>query len=189
VQVELRHALEPWPAMGEEGVAGGTVRFVDSSLERVEVRARGLVPERHRVIVNGVVLPMQPAAEAGSAVAGVRFRAWCPPHSLHPHLGVHHPLRLDVVDLWAQRSLGGCAYHVWHPEGRAFEAPPLTRFEASARRAARFTREGPAPWPVRARAIAPHPDQPCTLDLRRTDLDRPLPWPGDWTGPYGEELA
>ena len=189
VTLEIRNALEPWHVLGEEVVAAGTARYVDSSLERVEVRARGLVPDRHRVVVNGVLLPMQPATPAGVAVAGVRFRAWCPPHSLQPHLGIHHPLRFDVVDLWTQRSLGACAYHVWHPEGRGYEAPPLTRFEASARRAARFTREGPAPWPVRARAIPPHPDQPCTLDLRRTHLDRALPWPGDWTGPYGEELT
>jgi uncharacterized protein (DUF2126 family) len=105
----------------------------------------------------------------------VRFRAWAPPHSLHAHLGIHHPVRLDVVDTWAKRSLGGCAYHVWHPEGRSYDAPPLTRFEASARRAQRFTLDGPSPWPVVPRAAAAHGDAPWTLDLRRLPIDRPMP--------------
>jgi len=102
----------------------------------------------------------------------VRFRAWAPPHSLHPHLGIHHPLRIDVVDLWMRRSLGACAYHVWHPEGRAFDSPPLTRFEASARRAQRFTLEGPLPWPVTGKPASAPSDTPWTLDLRRLPGDR-----------------
>jgi uncharacterized protein (DUF2126 family) len=116
-------------------------------------------------------------------VGGVRFRAWCPPHALHPHLGIHHPLRIDVVDTWAQRGVAGAAYHVWHPEGRAFDAPPLTRVEADARRSRRFTREGPSPWPLRARPVAPHPEQPYTLDLRRIDAGTPMPGPDDWNTP------
>jgi uncharacterized protein (DUF2126 family) len=98
---------------------------------------------------------------------------------LHPHIGIHHPIRLDVVDLWGKRSIGGCAYHVWHPEGRAYDAEPLTRFEASARRAQRFTIEGPSPWPVAPQPATPHPDAPCTLDLRRYPIDRPPPAPED----------
>jgi uncharacterized protein (DUF2126 family) len=110
-------------------------------------------------------------------VAGVRFRAWAPPHSLHAHIGIHHPICIDLVDTWARRSLGGCAYHVWHPEGRAFDAPPLTRFEAAARRAQRFTVDGPAPWPVVPAPVPPHGDAPWTLDLRRLPIDRPMPRP------------
>jgi uncharacterized protein (DUF2126 family) len=131
------------------------------------------VPERHVVLVNGHRLPLHPTATAGELVAGVRFRAWAPPHSLHAHLGIHHPIRLDVVDTWGKRSLGGCAYHVIHPEGRGFIAPPLTRFEAAARRAQRFTVDGPAPWPVVPLPTAAHPDGPTTLDLRRLAIDRP----------------
>jgi uncharacterized protein (DUF2126 family) len=177
VTVEVRNAIEPWHVLGEEMTGTGTSRFVDSSLERLEVRATGLVPERHAILVNGHLLPMHRTRRADTAVAGVRFRAWAPPHSLHAHIGIHHPIRIDVVDTWGQRSLGGCAYHVWHPEGRAFDAPPLTRFEASARRAQRFTVDGPTPWPVVPAPARPHGDAPWTLDLRRLPIDRPMPRP------------
>jgi uncharacterized protein (DUF2126 family)/transglutaminase-like putative cysteine protease len=175
VLLEVRNALEPWNVLGEEPSAGGTSRYVDSSVERIEVRAEGLVPGRHEVLVNGHRLPLKATGRAGEGAAGVRFRAWAPPHSLHPHLGVHHPIRLDVVDLWASRSLGACSYHVWHPEGRSYDTPPLTRFEATARRAQRFTVDGPRPWPVLPRASATSDDTPWTLDLRRLPLDHPVP--------------
>ncbi|HMS81582.1 MAG TPA: transglutaminase family protein, partial [Burkholderiaceae bacterium] len=72
VRVELRMALEPWPVMGEEGVAGGTVRFVDSSLERIEIAAHGLVEGRHAVCVNGRAVPLQAVGGDGARVGGVR---------------------------------------------------------------------------------------------------------------------
>jgi uncharacterized protein (DUF2126 family) len=175
VLLEVRNALEPWNVLGEEPSAGGTSRYVDSSVERIEVRAEGLVPGRHQVLVNGHHLPLKPTGRAGEGAAGVRFRAWAPAHSLHAHLGVHHPVRLDVVDLWANRSLGACSYHVWHPEGRAYATPPLTRFEAAARRAQRFTLDGPKPWPVLPRSAATTDDTPWTLDLRRFPIDREVP--------------
>jgi uncharacterized protein (DUF2126 family) len=175
--VEVRNALEPWPVMGEEPGAGGTSRFVDSSMERVEVRAEGLETERFDVLVNGLAVPLRSTGTAGEHVGGVRFRAWAPESSLQPHLGIHHPLRFDLWDRWARRSVGACAYHVWHPEGRGYEAAPLTRFEATARRAARFTEEGPLPWPTRPGATSPHPEYPHTLDLRRYGGDRPMPEP------------
>jgi uncharacterized protein (DUF2126 family) len=182
VALEVRNALEPWNVLGEELTQAGTSRYVDSSLERVEVRVEGIVPERHRVLVNGWELPLRATGTMGEAVGGVRFRAWAPPRSLHPHLGIHHPLRFDVVDLWGRRSLGACAYHVWHAEGRAFRSPPLTRFEAEARRSQRFTRESPLPWPVVPRATRPHPEAPWTLDLRRIPADHPVPKPEEEDG-------
>jgi uncharacterized protein (DUF2126 family)/transglutaminase-like putative cysteine protease len=175
--LEVRNALEPWNVLGEEPSGGGTSRYVDSSVERIEVRVEGLVPERHLVAVNGLAIPLRPTGTAGEAVGGVRFRAWAPAHALHPHLGIHHPLRLELVDGWARRALGACRYHVWHPEGRAFLTPPLTRFEAAARRAQRFTVDGATPWPATPRRVAPHPDTPLTLDLRRHAGDRPMPEP------------
>jgi uncharacterized protein (DUF2126 family)/transglutaminase-like putative cysteine protease len=180
-RVEVRNAIEPWHVLGEEATQTGTARYVDSSMERLEVRTHGLDEERYLVAVNGIALPMRRAAGRDVRVGGVRFRAWCPPHALHPHLGIHHPLRIDVVDTWARRGVVGGAYHVWHPEGRAFDAPPLTRVEASARRAQRFTVEGPTPSPLRPRAADPHPEQPYTLDLRRFDAGRPMPRAEEWT--------
>jgi uncharacterized protein (DUF2126 family) len=175
--VEVRNALEPWHVLGEEPSAGGMSRYVDSSVERLEVRAEGLVAERHRIGVNGFELPMQPTGRAGESVAGVRFRAWAPPHSLHAHLGIHHPLRIELVDTWGRRTMAAGTYHVWHPEGCGFKAPPLTRFEASARRAKRFTYDGASPAPVSLRQVATHPDMPGTLDLRRHPGDHPMPEP------------
>ena len=167
--LELRQALEPWTVLGEEATAGGTSRYVDSSLERLEVKVDGLIEGRHQVLVNGLVLPLRPTGRAAERVAGVRFRAWQTPHSLHPHIGIHHPLRFDLVDTWARRSLGACAHHVWHPDGRAFDEPPLTAFEAAARRAQRFTTVGHLPWPVVPRPTTIEPERPFCLDLRRYD--------------------
>jgi uncharacterized protein (DUF2126 family)/transglutaminase-like putative cysteine protease len=175
VQLEVRNAIEPWNVLGEELSATGTARYVDSSMERIEILADGLLAGRHRVLVNGRSLPLIPTGKSGQYVGGVRFRAWAPPHSMHAHLGIHHPLRIDVLDTWSRRSLGACGYHVWHPEGRGFDAPPLTRFEAVARRAQRFTVESPMPWPVAPLPSAAHPDQPYTLDLRRYAGDEPPP--------------
>ena len=179
-RVEVRNAIEPWHVLGEEATQTGTARYVDSSMERLEIRAHGLDEERFVVTVNGFTLPMRRAAGRDVRVGGVRFRAWCPPHALHPHLGIHHPVRVEVVDTWAKRGVIGGAYHVWHPEGRAFAAPPLTRVEAAARRAQRWTIEGPTPWPVRARQAEPHPEQPYTLDLRRLDVGTPMPRAEEW---------
>jgi uncharacterized protein (DUF2126 family)/transglutaminase-like putative cysteine protease len=175
IVLEVRNALEPWNVLGEEVGTTGTARSVDSSVERIEVRVEGLVSERHRILVNGWELPLRPTGTVGEGVAGVRFRAWAPAHALHPHLGVHHPLRFDVIDTWARRSLGACAYHVWHAEGRAFVSAPLTRVEAEARRGQRFTREAPLSWPVTPLPARPHPETSWTLDLRRLPGDHPLP--------------
>jgi uncharacterized protein (DUF2126 family) len=183
LDVTLRTAIEPWHVLGEEQGTAGTARYVDSSLERLELRAHGLDEERYVVAVNGVALPLRPVAGRDTRVGGVRFRAWCPPHALQPHLGIHHPLHVDVIDTWAKRGVVGGAYHVWHPEGRAFDAAPLTRVEAAARRARRFTLAGPSPWPVEHVRAPAHPDQPYTFDLRRVDEGRPMPTEEDWPPP------
>jgi uncharacterized protein (DUF2126 family) len=181
--VEVRNAIEPWHVLGEEASQAGTSRYVDSSMERIEVRTHGLDPERYLVAVNGCALPLRSVAGRDVGVGGVRFRAWCPPHSLHPHLGIHHPLRIEVVDRWAKRGVIAGSYHVWHPEGRAFDSPPLTRVEAAARRAQRFTVHGASPLPLHLVTPAPHPQQPYTLDLRRLDAGMPMPRAEDWITP------
>lgn len=166
VQLELRQALEPWHVLGEEVSGGGTARYVDSSVERVQLRVSGYNPERHKVTCNGRILPLQPTGIHGEAVAGVRYRAWQPPSALHPMIPVHAPLVFDLVDTWNQRSLGGCTYHVSHPAGRNYETFPVNANEAEARRLARFWAQGHTQGKMELKAEEPNREYPCTLDLR-----------------------
>ncbi len=168
VEVELRSALEPWHVMGEDVAAGGTARYVDSSLERLQVKVTGMSPDRFRLAVNGRSLPLRPTGTVGELVAGVRFRAWQPPRCLHPNIRVHAPLTFDLVDGWTKRSLGGCEYHVSHPGGRSHDTRPVNALEAEGRRRARFFRSGHTPGPLDPPAPVPSPDFPFTLDLRRS---------------------
>jgi uncharacterized protein (DUF2126 family)/transglutaminase-like putative cysteine protease len=164
--LELRQALEPWHVMGEEGTGGGAVRYVDSSVERLEVKASGLAPDRYVITCNGRALPLRPTGRAGEFVAGVRYRAWQPWSALHPHIGIHSPLTFDIVDTWMKRSEGGCQYHVVHPGGRSHDTFPVNAFEAESRRLARFFRIDHTPGPMSVEPAAPDDEFPFTLDLR-----------------------
>ncbi len=167
IDVELRGALEPWHVLGEEGGAGGTARYVDSSLERLQLKVTGFPPDRYAVTCNSVPLPLQPTGTVGEFVAGVRYRAWQPSSALHPTIGVHTPLIFDIVDRWMWRSLGGCQYHVMHPGGRHHEVCPINAFEAESRRLARFFRIGHTPGRIEAGVPRVDPEFPFTLDLRK----------------------
>ena len=169
IEMELRHALEPWHVLGEDPAGGGTVRAVDSSVERMQVKLNGATGERHVLLCNGRVVPLRATGHRGEYVAGVRYRAWQPARALHPTLPVDAPLVFDLYDRWNERSVGGFTYHVSHPGGRNFDRFPINANEAETRRRARFF-----PFGHKGAAVAPVPvvpagEHPVTLDLRHAD--------------------
>jgi uncharacterized protein (DUF2126 family)/transglutaminase-like putative cysteine protease len=187
IEIELRWAVEPWNVLGEEIGSFGTARYVDSSVERLQVRLTGLTDSRYVLACNGRRVPLANTGRHGEYVAGVRYRAWAPPSALHPTIGVHTPLVFDLIDTWTGRSIGGCSYHVSHPGGRTYETFPVNAFEAESRRGNRFSTVAHTPgpytprpdldavrefFPEPPRPMAPPPEEspgeyPHTLDLRR----------------------
>lgn len=194
IVIELRMAIEPWHVLGEESASSGTARYVDSSVERLQLKVNGLNDARYLITCNSYPVPMQPTGVHGEYVAGIRYQAWQPHSSLHPTIGIHSPITFDIVDTWNKRSIGGCVYHVSHPGGRSYETLPVNEFEAQSRRINRFWDMGhtagvqedvlqvPTSGPVTRRTFTPRTDvstdvqilsieknrdYPHTLDLRR----------------------
>jgi uncharacterized protein (DUF2126 family) len=199
VELSLRSGIEPWNVLGEEMSSSGTARFVDSSVERIEVKAIGLTNERYAILCNGMRIPMANTGTKGEYVASVRYRAWQPPSALHPNLGVDTPLVFDIFDLWTGKAVAGCTYHVFHPGGRAYDTFPVNSFEAEGRRVSRFynenhtqgvyTPKGEVSTEIRRyilekemetmepiiltpKIIEPDPEYPYTFDLRKYKLKR-----------------
>ncbi len=167
VSIELRQAIEPWLVLGEEAGGGGTARYVDSSLERLQIKVAGLNEQRHAISVNGLEIPLTATDQPGVFVAGIRYRAWQPPSCLHPTIPVHAPLVFDLVDRQNARAVGGCTYYVSHPGGRSHEIFPINALEAETRRAERFRTLGHTPGPFQMRRVPRNTEMPVTLDLRR----------------------
>jgi uncharacterized protein (DUF2126 family) len=199
VELSLRTAIEPWNVLGEEMSSSGTARFVDSSVERIEVKATGLTGERYIILCNGMRIPMANTGTKGEFVASVRYRAWQPPSALHPNLGVDTPLVFDIFDLWTGKSVAGCTYHVFHPGGRAYDTFPVNSFEAEGRRVSRFYNENHTQGTfmpkeeiskeirryilekeqdtnervvITPKIIEPDPEYPHTFDLRKYKLQK-----------------
>ena len=188
MRMDINAALEPWHVLGEEMSSQGTARFVDSSVERLQVKVSGLTNSRYVVACNGRRVPLRGTGTHGEYVAGVRFRAWQPPSGLHPTIGIQSPLVFDIIDTWNGRSIGGCTYHVSHPGGRSYDVFPINAYAAETRRVSRFWNyghsagpltpppdhaqlakfftEGHVPGPMAPPVEEINPEFPGTLDLR-----------------------
>ncbi|MEO8474522.1 MAG: transglutaminase family protein [Chryseolinea sp.] len=187
-QLQLRLGIEPWHVLGEEATSGGTARYVDSSVERVEVKVTNFNAQRYMVTCNSIPVPLLETKVKGEYVAGVRYRAWTPPSALHPTLSKDTPLVFDIFDTWNNRSIGGCTYHVSHPGGLSYDSYPVNAYEAEGRRISRFGNEGHTQGPFTPSqpyagigrylekneiprkfdppAVSINPEYPNTLDLR-----------------------
>ncbi len=190
IEMEIRMGIEPWHVLGEEMSSTGTARFVDSSLERVQVKLKGLSGNRYILMCNGNRVPLKETAIKGESVCGIRYRAWQPPSALHPTIGVDTPLTFDIIDTWNSRSIGGCTYYVSHPGGRSYDTFPINSYEAESRRFNRFgivshtqdvlppktqlksitehyIEQNRAPYLYDAPAEVTNADYPFTLDMRQ----------------------
>jgi len=197
IHIEIKMAIEPWHVLGEEMSSTGTARFVDSSLERIQVKVSGLTDTRYQLICNGCRIPIKNTGVQGEYVAGIRYRAWQPPSALHPTIGKDTPLVIDLFDTWSNKSVAACQYHVAHPGGRSYDTFPVNSYEAESRRISRFFDFGHSvnlveptvvPQQSAGRFVTKvnilsqydltgedvNPDYPYTMDLRRYKVKKKI---------------
>jgi uncharacterized protein (DUF2126 family)/transglutaminase-like putative cysteine protease len=177
VELELRQALEPWNVLAEESFSGRTVRSVDSSMERMQVKLSGFATEsRYLVSCNGRRVPLTPTGEAGVALAGIRYRARRLSATLHPTVPVHAPLSFELIDSWRGRSIGRCTYHVGPPDGRLYPGRPANAAEAEERRRERFQVDNTSRSLTSMPEAETNPLFPMTLDLRLPGIGQDTSW-------------
>jgi uncharacterized protein (DUF2126 family)/transglutaminase-like putative cysteine protease len=183
MEMEIRMAIEPWHVLGEEMSSSGTARFVDSSIERVQVKLKGLNGSRYILLCNGIRVPLRETDIKEEYVCGVRYRAWQPPSALHPTIGIDTPITFDIVDTWNGRSIGGCTYYVSHPGGRSYDAFPINSYEAESRRTNRFGvtshTQGIQPSASEVKALSRYIDQnrlPFICDPPALDVNEEYPY-------------
>ena len=103
----VRKALESWPLLCETPMEGGsTSRFVDTSIERLELLGNDAFFDRFRIFAQGREVPL---ARFGpdAHLAGLRYRATALYPSLHPGLPPHLPLYLTVADKRTGKPVAG----------------------------------------------------------------------------------
>jgi uncharacterized protein (DUF2126 family) len=171
MEMEVRMAIEPWNVLGEEMSSAGAARYVDSSLEKIEIKLKGLNGSRYVLLCNGLRVPLVATGVKEEYVCGIRYRAWQPPSALHPTIGVDAPITFDIVDTWNSRSIGGCTYHVAHPGGRSYEVFPVNSYEAESRRVNRFSTTSYTQDPL--------PPSPALSGIKRYITQDRLPFPCD----------
>ncbi len=171
IELELRMALEPWPVLGEENLSGATSRGVDSAMERLQLKVKGLDTNRYRITCNKYELELHDTDNKDIKVTGVKFKAWNPPFTLHPNLPVNTPLIFDIYDLQNKTSIGGCKYHVAHPGGRSYDTAPVNVNEAEGRMISRFEKIGHNSGKFGLKTLNSSKAFPYTNDLRRITIE------------------
>ncbi len=193
IDLELCNGIEPWNVLGEEMTGGGTSRYVDSSVERLQVKVKNFNQDRYVLTCNSVKVQLKPTVVNAEYVAGIRYKAWNPHSSLHPTIETDTPLVFDIVDTWNKKSIGGCIYFVSHPGGRSYDHFPINSLEAESRRINRFWdfgqaqtdvehvpelineddnavrnfEEKPSSKKFKYKTLPDNPEFPNTLDLRK----------------------
>jgi uncharacterized protein (DUF2126 family) len=156
MELQIKFGIEPWHVLGEETIRGGTARFVDSSVERIEIKISNFNPDRYMVTCHQIPIPLSETSVKGEYVSGIRYRAWSPPSALHPTIGTDVPLVFDIIDTWNNKSIGGCVYHVSHPGGRNYDTFRVNAYEAEGRRISRFWKHGHTQGPITPKVALTH---------------------------------